>query len=77
MILFHGSNMEIDKINLNKCRPYKDFGRGFYTTPIREQAAAMARRTVRIYHEGKQCIQFSFHTEKSIEFLKKTGVYYE
>jgi hypothetical protein len=56
MILYHGSNTEIDQINLSKCRPFKDFGRGFYTTLIREQALAMAKRTVRIYRFGTPCI---------------------
>jgi len=46
MILYHGSNTEIVKIELDKCRPFKDFGRGFYTTPLKEQAWAMAKRTV-------------------------------
>lgn len=32
MILYHGTNCSIDKIDLNKCRPYKDFGKGFYLT---------------------------------------------
>ena len=27
MILYHGSNIIIEKIDLNKCRPYKDFGK--------------------------------------------------
>ena len=27
MILYHGSNVEIDTIDLGKCRPYKDFGK--------------------------------------------------
>jgi len=56
MILYHGSNMAIEKIDLSKCKPFKDFGCGFYTTPISEQALTMARRTVRIYNEGKPCI---------------------
>jgi hypothetical protein len=56
MILYHGSNIEIEKIDLNKCRPHKDFGRGFYTTSLREQALAMAKRTVRIYGEGTPCV---------------------
>ena len=30
MILYHGSNVEITEINFNKCKPYKDFGKGFY-----------------------------------------------
>lgn len=34
MILYHGSNVAIDKIDLNLCKPYKDFGRGFYLTDI-------------------------------------------
>jgi len=49
MILYHGSNIEIDKIDLGKCKPFKDFGPGFYTTPLESQALAMAKRTIRIY----------------------------
>lgn len=49
MILYHGTNCSIDKIDLNKCRPYKDFGKGFYLTTIKEQAEKMARRVSRIY----------------------------
>ena len=61
MILYHGSNMEIGNVDISKCKPFKDFGCGFYTSPIREQAAAMAKRTVRIFKEGKPCItEFSF-----------------
>ena len=56
MILYHGSNVEIVQIDLDKCRPYKDFGKGFYTSPFREQALTMAKRTVRINREGKPCI---------------------
>lgn len=42
MRLYHGSNMMIEKIDLSKCKPYKDFGRGFYLTEIKEQAEKMA-----------------------------------
>lgn len=48
MILYHGSNLEIFEINLNKCLPYRDFGRGFYTTNIQKQAESMAIRRTRI-----------------------------
>jgi hypothetical protein len=41
--------MIIDGIYLNKCRPYKDFGQGFYCTEIKEQAELMAKRVARIY----------------------------
>lgn len=29
MILYHGTNLDIQSIDLALCRPYKDFGRGF------------------------------------------------
>ena len=30
MMLYHGSTVNIDRIDLAKSRPNKDFGRGFY-----------------------------------------------
>lgn len=51
MRLYHGSNIAIDNINLAMCRPYKDFGQGFYLTDIEEQAEKMAIRVARIYGE--------------------------
>ena len=41
MKLFHGSNMEIDKVDLSKCMPNKDFGCGFYITLLEEEAWRM------------------------------------
>jgi hypothetical protein len=49
MILYHGSNTEVSKIDLNRCRPYKDFGKGFYLTDIKKQAESMAIKVARIY----------------------------
>lgn len=46
MLLYHGSNIEIFNIDLEKCRKYKDFGQGFYLTTLKEQAEQMAIRTV-------------------------------
>ncbi|MCL2764523.1 MAG: DUF3990 domain-containing protein [Treponema sp.] len=42
MILYHGSYTHFDKIDLNKGRKYKDFGRGFYTTKVKDQAEQWA-----------------------------------
>ena len=38
MILYHGSNVAIDVIDLSKSRPGKDFGKGFYLSADRQQA---------------------------------------
>ncbi len=49
--LYHGSNIAIEEIDLKKTRPYKDFGRGFYLTSMKEQAQKMAQRVSRIFEE--------------------------
>lgn len=41
MTLYHGSNTHIDKIDLNKSRPNKDFGKGFYLSANKQQAWRM------------------------------------
>ncbi len=47
MILYHGSNIKIETVDLKKCKPYKDFGQGFYCTTIKKQAEFMAERVIR------------------------------
>lgn len=49
MILYHGTYTDFQEIELDKCLPYKDFGKGFYLTDILEQADAMAQKKSRIY----------------------------
>lgn len=54
--LFHGTNVHFDNIELSKCRPYKDFGRGFYLTDIRRQAEEMAVRRTKISRGGEPVV---------------------
>ncbi len=63
MKLYHGSNTAIEAIDFNKCKPFKDFGRGFYLTEIEEQAVLMARRTASIY--GGEAIVTVFEFNKT------------
>lgn len=42
MILYHGSNMLIEEINLERSKPNKDFGKGFYLSESELQAMEMA-----------------------------------
>ena len=60
MKLSHGSNMVIGQIDLSKCKPYKDFGQGFYLTEIKEQAEQTARRTSAIYGGEPVVTEFEF-----------------
>lgn len=64
MILYHGSNVEINNIDLDKCKPYKDFGRGFYLTSLEEQAVRMAENVTRIY--GGKPVVTVFEFDESV-----------
>lgn len=44
MILYHGSYLEIPYPDIKHSRPEVDFGQGFYTTPLREQAVDWCRK---------------------------------
>jgi hypothetical protein len=42
--LYHGTIYDFDKIDIARGKPFKDFGKGFYTTKNREHAVNMAAR---------------------------------
>ena len=67
MILYHGSNVAIERIDLNKCNPYKDFGKGFYLTSIPSQAEDMATRRVRLSGVGSVTVSSFEFDEKWLE----------
>jgi len=66
MIVYHGSNVEIFTIELDKCMPYKDFGKGFYTSPLKEHALRMAIRTSKIKKIGNPCVSEFFFDESCL-----------
>ena len=49
MILYHGTNADIESIDLTKGLRFKDFGKGFYLTPNRETACRMAQKRARLF----------------------------
>lgn len=64
MILYHGSNVAIDVIDLGKSRPGKDFGRGFYLSPNKEQASELAAS--RVAFLGGEPIVTAFEFDDSV-----------
>lgn len=48
MILYHGSYIQIEKPKILVHEKGRDFGFGFYTTTIKEQAERWAIRTARL-----------------------------
>lgn len=57
MILYHGTNTDFDRIDFRKCKPNKDFGRGFYLTDIKQQAIEMAVRRTSFEEKGSPVVQ--------------------
>jgi len=47
MRVYHGSDTPVSVVYLQKCKPNRDFGRGFYVTKLRSQAEDMAKRVAR------------------------------
>ena len=48
MILYHGSNVIVEKPRIITSEAGRDFGFGFYTTDIKEQAIRWAKRRARL-----------------------------
>lgn len=69
MLLYHGSNMLIEEIDLAKSRPYKDFGKAFYLSADKEQACEMAKFKV-LTSGGKVCITAFEFDVQDLSMLK-------
>ncbi len=68
MIVYHGSYLEIPKPDLKHSRPNVDFGPGFYTTPLYDQAEKWCGRFKRRGKAGIiSCYSFE---EKAYDLLK-------
>lgn len=71
MILYHGSYLEIPKPDLTHSRANVDFGRGFYLTPLHEQAVSWCRKFKRRGKKGVVSIyQFDEHRESELKILR-------
>jgi len=68
MILYHGSNVIVDKPRLVRQNRTLDFGYGFYTTTNRDQAVNFARKVTERREEGSP--QVSIYEVEEVESLK-------
>lgn len=60
MIVYHGSNCDIEEIDLAKGSRFKDFGQGFYVTPDTDTAERMARKKVDLFNGIPTIITYEF-----------------
>jgi hypothetical protein len=66
MKLYHGTNIEFAEIELYKCPPKRDFGRGFYLTSIQQHAEERAKDKVADEGGTKTVMEFNFDFDEII-----------
>ncbi|MDE6423693.1 MAG: DUF3990 domain-containing protein [Muribaculaceae bacterium] len=66
MILYHGSNKPIDNIDLSQGKKFKDFGPGFYTTHLKDQAFHWSRRIADRFGGVPTVTEFEFDLDAAI-----------
>lgn len=80
MTLYHGTNQDIEKIDLTKGLRYKDFGKGFYLTSDRTTAIRMAQKKAKLFGGVPTLITYelediALHTDLNIKvFPEKANV---
>lgn len=72
MIIYHGSYVKIEKPDLVHSRRNVDFGPGFYTTPMREQAVKWCEKFKR---RGKEGVLSTYYFDMREEQALKTLVF--
>lgn len=75
LILYHGSNCSFDTVDLSKSKDKRDFGKGFYTTTLREQAEEWAEVLFDRYKGGGKFIyEFELEISKDLSIKKYEGL---
>lgn len=85
MILWHGSSVAVPRPDVLHSRDRVDFGRGFYATPLRGQAARLCARFARLGQDAVlsryefdepaaaafSCLRFPGYTDEWLSFVLK------
>ena len=80
MKLYHGTNSDIEVIDLTKGLRHKDFGKGFYLTPDKTTAIRMAQKKARLFGGEATLLTYEFdeaamHSDLNIKiFPEKASV---
>jgi len=71
MLVYHGSYTLIDEIDLERCRPYTDFGKGFYVTKYKHHAENWAKKSGK-HHNNDGCVTvFNFIDSSFVDYICK------
>ena len=70
MILYHGSNHDFNSVDLSKSKDRRDFGKGFYTTTLKEQARQWGYTMFNRFG-GEGIFIYEFEFSPSVDLLSK------
>jgi len=71
VLVYHGGYVPIEEINLEKCRPYTDFGKGFYVTKFKHHAENWAKKIGRRYKTDGFVSLFTFIESSFVDYICK------
>jgi hypothetical protein len=71
MRVYHGTNCRFERVDMSKSKDKRDFGKGFYTTTIKEQAESWAQAVFDRYGgAGRFVYEFEFETHNSLNIKR-------
>jgi len=73
--LYHGSNCDFSVVDLSKAKDRRDFGKGFYTTTLQNQAKDWAETLfARFGGDGKFVYEFEFEINEKLDIKQFDGI---
>ena len=71
MLVYHGSYTLIEEIDIEKCRPYTDFGKGFYVTKYKNHAENWATKAGKRYNTDGCVTVFNYIDSSFADYICK------
>lgn len=62
MILYHGSNVRIDRIDLSKSRPFKDFGKELVNRSLFSRVGTFQKNAFYENSSLREVLRFNMHS---------------
>jgi len=71
VLVYHGGYVPIEEIDLEKCRPYTDFGKGFYVTKFKNHAENWAKKVGKHHNSEGFVSIFNFIESSFVDYICK------
>jgi hypothetical protein len=72
--LYHGSNIRFESPSLEKSKDRRDFGRGFYTTTVKEQAVEWSKTLCSRFNGGAFVYEFELNNIATLNIKIFNGI---